>query len=46
MVDAVTRSVVNKLLHEPTVRVKDSAGTARGELLADALADLFALDDE
>ena len=46
VVDAVTRSVVNKLLHEPTVRVKDSAGTARGELLADALADLFALDDE
>ncbi|HEV2994285.1 MAG TPA: glutamyl-tRNA reductase [Acidimicrobiia bacterium] len=45
-VDAVTRAVVKKLLHEPTVRVKDAAGTARGELLADALADLFALDDE
>ncbi len=46
VVDAISRAVVNKLLHEPTVRVKDSAGTARGELLADALADLFALDDE
>jgi len=45
-VDAISRAVVNKLLHEPTVRVKDAAGTARGELLADALADLFALDDE
>ena len=27
------------------MRVKDAAGTARGELLADALADLFALDE-
>jgi len=39
----LTRSVVNKLLHEPTVRIKDAAGTARGDLYADALADLFAL---
>ena len=44
-VDAVTRGVVNKLLHEPTVRVKNAAGTARGELYADALAELFALPD-
>ena len=42
-IDALTRSVVNKLLHEPTVRIKDAAGTARGDLYADALADLFAL---
>jgi glutamyl-tRNA reductase len=41
----VTRGVINKLLHEPTIRVKDAAGTAQGELLADALADLFALDE-
>ena len=46
VVDAMSRAVVKRLLHEPTVRVKDAAGTARGELLADALADLFALDDE
>lgn len=49
-VDAVTRGLVNKLLHEPTVRLKDVAGTARGDLYADALTDLFALqppsDDE
>ena len=45
VVEQVTRGVVNKLLHEPTIRVKDAAGTAQGELLADALADLFALDD-
>jgi glutamyl-tRNA reductase len=44
-VDAITQGVVNKLLHEPTIRVKDAAGTARGELYADALADLFDLPE-
>ena len=41
--DTVTKSVVAKLLHEPTVRLKDAAGTARGERLADALRELFDL---
>ena len=45
MVDQITRALMNKLLHEPTVRLKDAAGSARGELYADALAALFALDD-
>ncbi len=45
MIDQITRALVNKLLHEPTVRLKDAAGSARGELYADALAALFALDD-
>lgn len=43
--DVLTRSLVNKLLHEPTVRLKDAAGTARGELLVDALGALFDLPD-
>jgi glutamyl-tRNA reductase len=43
-IDASTRALVNKLLHEPTVRLKEAAGTARGELYADALAELFALE--
>ena len=43
-VDASTRGLINKLLHEPTVRLKDAVGTARGELYADALAELFALE--
>jgi len=43
-VEQLTRSIVNKILHEPTVRVKDAAGTARGELYADALVELFGLD--
>ena len=42
--DALSRSVVAKLLHEPTVRLKDAAGTVRGERLADALRELFGLD--
>ena len=40
-VDAATRGVVSKMLHEPTVRLKDEAGTARGERLAEALRELF-----
>jgi glutamyl-tRNA reductase len=42
-VDAVTRGILAKLLHEPTVRLKDAAGTARGDRLADAMRDLFDL---
>jgi glutamyl-tRNA reductase len=41
--DSLSRSLVGKLLHEPTVRLKDAAGTPRGERLADALRDLFDL---
>jgi glutamyl-tRNA reductase len=41
--DAASRSLVAKLLHEPTVRLKDAAGTPKGERLAEALRDLFDL---
>src|SRR5207302_9683696 len=40
-VEAVTRGVMAKLLHDPTVQLKDAAGTARGERLSDALRELF-----
>ncbi|MBW3574135.1 MAG: glutamyl-tRNA reductase [Actinobacteria bacterium] len=43
LVEAVTRAVAAKLLHEPTVRLKDAAGTQRGERLSEALRDLFDL---
>ncbi len=36
-VDAVTRAMVAKLLHQPTVVLKDAAGTPRGERLVEAL---------
>ena len=44
LIEAISRGIVNKLLHEPTVRVKDNAGTDRGDVLADALNALFDLD--
>jgi glutamyl-tRNA reductase len=43
MVEALTKGIVAKLLHEPTVRLKDSAGTPKAERLADTLRDLFDL---
>jgi len=42
-VEQLTRSIVNKLLHEPTVRLKDAAGSARADRLAEALRALFGL---
>jgi glutamyl-tRNA reductase len=42
-VDAVTRSLVAKLLHQPTVTLKEAAGTPRGERLVEALRALFDL---
>ena len=44
-VEALTQALVNKLLHEPTVRLKDAAGSARGALYADALVELFGLQE-
>lgn len=43
LIDALTQGLVNKLLHEPTVRIKDAAGTPRGDYYADALSTLFDL---
>ncbi|MEZ5166297.1 MAG: hypothetical protein R2695_07315 [Acidimicrobiales bacterium] len=42
-VEALTKGIVNKLLHEPSIRLKDAAGRARGDRLAEALRDLFDL---
>ena len=42
-VDAATRAVTAKLLHEPTVLLKETAGTPRGERLVEALRILFDL---
>jgi glutamyl-tRNA reductase len=43
-VRATVSRVVDKLLHEPTVRVKELAGLPDGESYADVLRELFALD--
>ncbi|MGZ4703760.1 MAG: glutamyl-tRNA reductase [Acidimicrobiales bacterium] len=42
-VEALTKGIVAKLLHDPTIGLKDAAGTPRGERLAEALRDLFDL---
>jgi glutamyl-tRNA reductase len=42
-VEALTRGIVAKLLHEPTIGLKDAAGSPRGERLAEALRDLFTI---
>lgn len=41
--DEVTRRLVAKLLHEPTVRLKQEAGSPKGERLAEALRSLYDL---
>jgi glutamyl-tRNA reductase len=45
-VESLTAQIVNKLLHVPTVRMKEAAAAADGVLYADAIRHLFALEDE
>jgi glutamyl-tRNA reductase len=42
-VDALTRTIVAKLLHGPSVRLRHDAGTPQGERNAAAVSDLFGL---
>jgi glutamyl-tRNA reductase len=44
-VESLTTQIVNKLLHLPTVRMKEAAATADGGAYADVVRDLFGLDD-
>ena len=46
VVETVTAAIVNKLLHPPTVRLKEAAATADGSSYADAVRDLFGLGDD
>jgi glutamyl-tRNA reductase len=41
--DAVTKGIVAKLLHNPSVKLKDNAGTPQGERNAATVRDLFDL---
>lgn len=43
-VDALTRGIVAKLLHDPTVALKEAAGTPRGDRLIATLRDLFGFE--
>ncbi len=42
-VDALTKAIVSKLLHEPSVRLKSQAGSPQGERNAAAVRELFDL---
>ena len=42
-IDALTRSMYAKTLHEPTMVVRDTAGTPKGERLVEALRALFGI---
>ncbi|MGH9062858.1 MAG: glutamyl-tRNA reductase [Acidimicrobiales bacterium] len=42
-VEALTRQLLAKLLHEPTVALKEAAGSPRGERLGEAVRTLFDL---
>ena len=46
VVDTVTAQIVNKLLHLPTVRMKEAAVTPDGLLYADVVRHLFGLGEE
>ncbi|HET9286099.1 MAG TPA: glutamyl-tRNA reductase [Gaiella sp.] len=46
VVDTVTAQIVNKLLHLPTVRLKEAAVTPDGLVYADVVRHLFGLEEE
>ncbi|MDE0805790.1 MAG: glutamyl-tRNA reductase [Acidimicrobiales bacterium] len=43
--DAHSRSLVAKMLHQPTVALRDAAGTAKGDRLIQALRELFDIQE-
>jgi glutamyl-tRNA reductase len=45
-IEAMGRAIVNKLLHEPTSRLRAVGATDEGNVLAGAAAELFGLTDE
>jgi glutamyl-tRNA reductase len=44
--ESVTTAVLNKLLHLPTIRMKQAAAAADGVIYAEAVRHLFGLEDE
>lgn len=43
-VEAITKAIVAKFLHQPSVSLREAAGTPQGERLAAAIHDLFHID--
>jgi glutamyl-tRNA reductase len=46
IIEVMTRGIINKLLHEPTVRLKEKAGDADGAEYEHVLSELFGLNSE
>ena len=44
LIDTVTKGIAAKLLHTPSVRLREAAGTPQGERLSAAVRDLFNLE--
>ena len=45
-IEGLTRGIIGKLLHEPSIALKDAAGSTRGDRLVSSLRELFALEGE
>ena len=45
-VESLTHGIIAKLLHQPTVRLKDYSGSTRGDRIVEALRDLYDLDGD
>jgi glutamyl-tRNA reductase len=45
-VEGLTRGIIGKLLHEPSVALKDAAGSPRGDRLIASLRELFGLEGD
>ena len=45
-IEGLTRGIIGKLVHEPSVALKDAAGSPRGDRLVASLRELFDLDAE
>jgi glutamyl-tRNA reductase len=45
-VEGLTRGIIGKLLHEPSIALKEAAGSPRGDRLIASLRELFALEGE
>jgi glutamyl-tRNA reductase len=46
IVDLLTRRIVNKLLYEPTARLKEHVGRGDGEVFDEAIRELFGIGEE
>ncbi|MGK2948596.1 MAG: glutamyl-tRNA reductase, partial [Acidimicrobiales bacterium] len=43
-IEGLTRGIIGKLLHDPSIALKEAAGSPRGERLVSSLRELFALE--